>query len=77
MQTRSEIIAAIDAYGAETGLKPSTICQSAVQNGRLYDRLKRAEEHDAVVARRVLDWIEADRKARLSVSPAAPASEAR
>lgn len=51
MNTIRHIIAELDAYCAETGLSPATVCNRATNNARLYDRMKlRAEKLDADIA---------------------------
>jgi len=40
MADPNNIIAEIDDYSRRTGLKPTTICQNALGNARLYDRLR-------------------------------------
>lgn len=51
MNTIRHIIAELDAYCAETGLSPATVCNHATNNARLYDRMKmRADKLDADIA---------------------------
>lgn len=57
MDSRTEIIKAIEAYAAQSGLKPSTICQYAVRNRRLYYRLLARQEQDEALAQRLLHWM--------------------
>ena len=54
---RTHIIAAIEEAAALTGLKPSTICQYAVKNRKLYDNLVGGLDCQFGTAKRVLDWI--------------------
>ena len=45
------IISELEAYCAETGLSPATVCNRARNNARLYDRLKsKAEKLDEDVS---------------------------
>lgn len=49
------IIAELDAYCAASGLKQTTVCQHALGNARLYERLKRrsaklVDEHEKLRA---------------------------
>jgi hypothetical protein len=53
----NDIIRAIDAYAERSGLKPSTICQYAVRNWRLYDELSSGRECLPRTARRLMAWI--------------------
>jgi len=57
MSNRTTIIDAIQRYAEESGLKPSSIGQMAVRNSRLYGRSVAAEERDAKIAERILQWI--------------------
>lgn len=51
MNTIRQIIADLDAYCAETGLSPATVCNRATNNARLYDRMKlRADKLDEDIA---------------------------
>lgn len=56
----SKLIKAIEDYAALTGLKPSTICQHAVQNRNVYARITGGRDVKADTVDRVLAWIEAD-----------------
>lgn len=54
---RDRLIKAIETYAAISGLKPSTICQYAVQNRHLYDNLVSGGDYRASTAERVIAWI--------------------
>jgi hypothetical protein len=54
---REDIIKAIDAYAEASGLSPTSICQYAVKDGRLYERLKKADVRDAERGKRLLSWM--------------------
>ena len=51
------IIAEIEEYARRTGLKPSSVCQLATGNARLYDRLKRRVEKDRSSVAALRNWI--------------------
>lgn len=53
----SIIIAEIDAHARASGLKPTTICQQALGNARLYERIKRRCEKYANEAARLRKWM--------------------
>jgi len=57
MESR-DILKAIDAYSEASGLQPSTICQYAVFNGRLYRHLLDGNECLPRTARRLFQWME-------------------
>lgn len=54
------IIAEIDAYSAQTGMKPTTLCQRALGNARLYDRIKRRVEKYGEEAQRLRAFMAAN-----------------
>ncbi|ACM00241.1 MULTISPECIES: hypothetical protein [Cereibacter] len=54
------IISEIDAHSEATGLKPTTICQKALGNARLYDRMKRRACKYAEEARALRAWMAAN-----------------
>ena len=54
---RISTIKAIDSYAADSGLKPTTICQYAIANRKFYDRMQTGYFHE-VHAQKILDWIE-------------------
>lgn len=54
------IIAEIDAYSAQTGMKPTTVCQLALGNARLYDRIKRRIEKYGQEAASLRGYMEAN-----------------
>lgn len=56
----SIIIAEIDAHARATGLKPTTICQHALGNARLYERIKRRCERYVKEAERLRAWMAAN-----------------
>lgn len=51
------IIAEIDECSRVSGLKPSTICQFATGNARLYDRLKKRAEKDQAILNALRQWM--------------------
>ena len=51
------ILFEIEAYAAETGMKPTTICQNALGNARFYDRLRRRLERCVSEAERLREFI--------------------
>lgn len=51
------IIAELDAYSAQTGMKPTTICQHALGNARFYDRIKRRVERYEEEAARLREFM--------------------
>ncbi|OWJ78402.1 hypothetical protein [Haematobacter sp.] len=54
------IIAELDAYCAAAGLKPTTVCQNALGDARLYDRLKRRSEKLRESADRLRRYMQAN-----------------
>lgn len=65
----NDIITEIDAFSAETGLKPTTICEKALSNSRFYDRLKRRIERSVDEASTLRGWMAAYRRGRQSPTP--------
>lgn len=59
----TDIIKAMDAYAAESGLLVTTIGQMAVANRNAYERLKKGTAHRKT-GERILAWITKDRKTR-------------
>lgn len=55
--THAEIIAAIDGYAARSGLAPSTVCQYALKNRLVYDRLKTGGSCSVKTVERLLGWM--------------------
>lgn len=49
----NKIISELDDYCRCTGLKPTTVCQNALGNARLYERIKRRIEQYAADAQRL------------------------
>ncbi len=45
MENFTDIIARVESVASERGVAPATVCRNATGNPRLYDRLKRREEH--------------------------------
>lgn len=62
------IIAELDAYCAKVGMKQSTVCQNALGNARLYDRMKRRIDQYAADAQKL--------RAYMAANPPASASQA-
>lgn len=65
-----DIIKIVDDFSSETGLKPSTICQYANRNHRLYEKIKKGR-YDREGAKRLINWIEEQRKQRAAEKSAA------
>jgi hypothetical protein len=57
---REQIIKAVDDYAAATGLSPSTICQYALRNRKVYDRLKDGGTCSFASAEALMAWITAN-----------------
>lgn len=53
----SIIIAEIDAHAQASGLKATTICQRALGNARLYERIKRRCDRYAEEAEKLRRWM--------------------
>jgi hypothetical protein len=60
---RTALIQAIEAHAAKRNLAPATITSRAVQNSRLYSRLKDGGDCTTEIAAKVLDWISGDQQA--------------
>lgn len=54
------IIAELDAYCAQVGMKQTTVCQNALGNARLYDRMKRRIDQYAVDAEKLRAYMAAN-----------------
>lgn len=63
--TSQELIELIERHSRETSLSPSTICERATGNSRLYDRLKRRVEQVDRDAKRIADFIASQRVAEV------------
>lgn len=70
---RKDFIEAVEQYSKETGLKPSTICQYAIQNRKFFGRVCGGYFHEDT-AEKVLSFIEAHRAGETSQLCATPAS---
>ena len=57
---RTSLIQAIEAHATKRGIAPATVTSRAVQNSRLYHRLIDGGDCTTEVARKLVDWIEAD-----------------
>jgi len=55
---RDQIITAVDTYAAKSGLKQSTICQYALGNRLVYDRLVNGGGCSISSVERLLSWLE-------------------
>jgi hypothetical protein len=55
---RQHLINKIEQFSDASGLKPSTICQYAVLNGRFYDNLVSGRDYQIGTAQRLIDWID-------------------
>lgn len=54
------IIAELDAYCHAVGMKQTTVCQNALGNARLYERLKRRIERYAAEAEKLRAYMRAN-----------------
>jgi hypothetical protein len=54
------IIAELDAYCAKVGMKQSTVCQNALGNARLYERMKRRIDQYAADAQKLRAYMAAN-----------------
>jgi hypothetical protein len=54
-ETAQSIIERIERIARETGNLPSTVCQQAFKNPKVYDRLKRRLDYDASLISRLDD----------------------
>lgn len=54
---RTQIIKAIDDYAAASGLSQSTICQYALRNRKVYDRLKNGGSCSFASVEALLRWM--------------------
>jgi hypothetical protein len=55
---RTEIIKAVDDYAEASGLSQSTICQYALRNRKVYDRLKNGGSCSFASVEALLRWME-------------------
>lgn len=55
---RTQIIKAIDDYAAASGLSQSTICQYALRNRKVYDRLKNGGSCSFASVEALLRWMD-------------------
>lgn len=55
---RTQIIKAIDDYAAASGLSQSTICQYALRNRKVYDRLKNGGSCSFASVEALLQWMD-------------------
>lgn len=60
----TELIQEIEAFAAESHLAPATVVSRAVDNGRLYGRLKSGFGCTLRTAERIRDFIASERAAR-------------
>ena len=56
--TREKIIQRVDRYCEQHGLKPTTVCQYAVRNRSLYERIKRGKSFGFASAEALVKWID-------------------
>jgi len=54
---REKIIQAIEDYSRASGLAPSTICQYALRNRKVYQRLKAGGTTSIASAQNLLNWM--------------------
>lgn len=57
---RTALIQAIEAHAAKRSLAPATITSRAVQNSRLYQRLKDGGDCTTEIARKIMEYIAGD-----------------
>ena len=57
---KNALIEAIEAHAAKRQLAPATITSRAVQNSRLYSRLKDGGDCTTEIAGKIIAYIEAD-----------------
>lgn len=57
---RTSLIEAIEAHAAKRNLAPATITSRAVENSRLYSRLKDGRDCTTEIARKVMEYIARD-----------------
>lgn len=69
------IIAELDAYCAQVGMKQSTVCQNALGNARLYDRMKRRIDQYAADAQKLRAYMAANPPASDQTPPSTPTEE--
>jgi hypothetical protein len=69
------IIAELDAYCAQVGMKQSTVCQNALGNARLYERMKRRIDQYAADAQKLRAYMAANPPASDQKSPSTPTEE--
>jgi len=62
----AELIREVETFAAERGWAPATVVSRAVDNGRLYGRLKSGYTCTLPVAERIRDFIAAERAAQIS-----------
>lgn len=55
---RDDIIKAIDDYAQATGLSQTTICQYALRNRKVYDRLKAGGSCSFASIEALLQWMD-------------------
>lgn len=57
MSERDALLAEIEAYAEQSGLRPSTICLRAVGNGHLYGRIRVGGDCSTGVAARIRKYM--------------------
>ena len=68
--TKQSIIEAIEAHAEKFGLKPSSVCQMAIQDRLVYSRLKQGGDIAVGRAEKLLAYLKADAAARSAKSSA-------
>jgi hypothetical protein len=58
--TRDEIIKAVDDYSRASGLAPSTICQYALRNRKVYERITQGGNIGLASIERLMSWMRAN-----------------
>lgn len=70
------IIAELDAYCAQVGMKQSTVCQNALGNARLYERMKRRIDQYAADAQKLRAYMAENPPKAGAAQPANPTPNA-
>jgi hypothetical protein len=55
---RQELIRKIEAFSQASGLKPTTVCQYALQNRRFYDNIVAGRDYQVGTAQRLTEWMD-------------------
>jgi hypothetical protein len=76
---RATLIARIERFAAESGLKPSVVCHYAIRNQRFHDNLLDGRNYWHGTAERLLNWLSSTDPKNVGASPASrqPAQKSR